>query len=83
MNITGNLIRTFGEGWEQEVPAILRSDMRSLTETAQDQAQPLNLQQRVIQSGLDSIKLPEAQQVVLLFQGLAVFREDQIVRSMM
>ena len=54
--------------------------MRSLTETAQDQAQPLNLQQRVIQSGLDSIKLPEAQQVVLLFQGLAVFREDQIVR---
>ena len=33
------------------------------------------------QGGLDSIKLPEAQQVVLLFQGLAVFREDQIVRS--
>ena len=57
--------------------------MRSLTETAQDQAQPLNLQQRVIQSGLDSIKLPEAQQVVLLFLGLAVFREDQIVRSLM
>ena len=54
LSIVGNLIRTFGDGWEQEVPSILRTDMRSLTETACGSSKdymPLNLQQRVIQSG--------------------------------
>ena len=55
LSIVGNLIRTFGSGWEQEVPSILRTDMRSLTEGGTDGSKdntPLNLQQRVIQSGV-------------------------------
>jgi hypothetical protein len=77
INIVGNLIRTFGSGWEQEVPGILRGDMKSLTENARDAsgAQPQNLQQRVIQSSLDSISGSDAPKIVLLFQGLAVFEE--------
>jgi hypothetical protein len=55
LSIVGNMIRTFGTGWEQEVPAILRTDMQSLTEGGSGSSKdnmPLNLQQRVIQSGL-------------------------------
>jgi hypothetical protein len=55
LGIVGNLIRTFGAGWESEVPSILRTDMRSLTETgngSSNEHMPLNLQQRVIQSGV-------------------------------
>jgi hypothetical protein len=56
LSIVGNLIRTFGAGWEQEVPSILRTDMRSLTEEASSggskEHTPINLQQRVIQSGV-------------------------------
>ena len=81
INIVGNLIRTFGSGWEQEVPDILRGDMKSLTANARgasgEQHQPLNLQQRVIQSSLDSISGSDALQIVSLFQGLAVFEEVQ------
>ena len=54
LSIVGNLIRTFGVGWEQEVPSILRTDMRSLTEGGTGSSKdntPLNLQTRVIQSG--------------------------------
>jgi hypothetical protein len=55
LSIVGNLIRTFGDGWEQEVPALLRTDMRSLAENSTSSTdsshRPLNLQQRVIQSG--------------------------------
>ena len=55
LNIVGNLIRTFGgSGWEDEIPSILKKDMKSLTTGKGDSSQPLNLQQRVIQSGLDS-----------------------------
>jgi hypothetical protein len=79
INIVGNLIRTFGSGWEQEVPDILRGDMKSLTENAGgasgEQNQPLNLQQRVIQSSLDSISGSDAPKIVSLFRGLAVFEE--------
>ena len=55
LSIVGNLIRTVGVGWEQEVPSILRSDMRSLTEVGNGSSKehtPLNLQARVIQSGV-------------------------------
>ena len=31
MNIVGNLIRTFGDGWEEEIPSVLKKDMKSLT----------------------------------------------------
>ena len=34
INIVGNLIRTFGNGWESEVPGILKGDMKSLAENA-------------------------------------------------
>ena len=78
INIVGNLIRTFGNGWEQEVPDILRGDMKSLAENsrgASGEQQPLNLQQRVISSGLESISGSDAPKIVSLFQGLAVFEE--------
>ena len=77
INIVGNLIRTFGNGWEQEVPDILRGDMKSLTENVRGGSigQPLNLQQRVISSSLDSISGSDAPKIVSLFQGLAVFEE--------
>ena len=56
--------------------------MKSLTagEGAESGAtQSLNLQQRVIQSGLDSLEGEDAADIVILFKGMAVFAEDQIV----
>ena len=76
LTLRSEQIKTFGEGWEEEVPAILRSDMRNLTDTAQGDAGPMNLQQRVIQSGLDSIKGPDAPSIILLFKASAIFCED-------
>ena len=57
--IVGKLILTFGQGWEEQVPSILRSDMGSLMQTSHDDGasgasgesqQPISMQQRVIQS---------------------------------
>ena len=79
LNIVGNLIRTYGSGWEEEIPSILKKDMKSLSTGKGDNSQPLNLQQRVIQSGLDSLEGEDAADIVLLFKGMAVFAEDQIV----
>ena len=79
LNIVGNLIRTYGSGWEEEIPSILKKDMKSLTTGKGDSSQPLNLQQRVIQSGLDSLEGEDAANIVVLFKGMAVFAEDQIV----
>ena len=45
-----------------------------------DSSQPLNLQQRVIQSGLDSLEGEDAESIVALFKGMAVFAEDQVVQ---
>ena len=50
LSIVGKMIKTFGSGWEEEVPAILKSDMSSLTDAAQG-AQPMNLHSRIITSG--------------------------------
>ena len=83
LNIVGNLIRTYGSGWEEEIPSILKKDMKSLTAgegaAASTEHQSLNLQQRVIQSGLDSLTGVDAESIVLLFKGMAIFAEDQIV----
>ena len=81
LNIVGNLIRTYGSGWEEEIPSILKKDMKSLSlgEEAIEHHQPLNLQQRVIQSGLDSMEGADSAGIVLLFKGMAVFAEDQVV----
>ena len=67
--IVGNLIRTFGGGWEDEIPSILKKDMKSLNTSKGDASQPLNLQQRVIQSGLDSLVGADAADIVVLFKG--------------
>ena len=78
----GNLIRTYdGPGWEEEIPLILKKDMKSLMEGEHtgDGVQALNLQQRVIQSGLDSLNGADAESIVTLFKGMAVFAEDQVV----
>ena len=81
--IVGNLIRTYGSGWEEEIPSVLRKDMMSLTigegGTDGSDHQSLSLQQRVIQSGLDSLVGADAEDIVVLFKGMAVFAEDQIV----
>ena len=79
LNIVGNLIRTYGSGWEDEIPSILKKDMKSLTTGKGDSSQPLNLQQRVIQSGLDSLKGEDAAAIQSLFRSMAVFAEDQVV----
>ena len=79
LNIVGNLIRTYGTGWEEEIPSVLKKDMKSLTTGKGEDSQPLNLQQRVIQSGLDSLEGEDAVEIVSLFKGMAVFAEDQIV----
>ena len=69
----GNLIRTYGgSGWEEEIPSILKKDMKSLTmgEGADSSdRQSLNLQQRVIQSGLDALAGVDAADIVSLFKG--------------
>ena len=73
LNIVGNLIRTFGDGWEDEIPSILKKDMKSLTTgegTDNAKHQSLNLQQRVIQSGLDSLAGADASDIVVLFKVL-------------
>ena len=61
------------------IPSILKKDMKSLATGKGDSSQPLNLQQRVIQSGLDSLEGEDAADIVSLFKGMAVFAEDQIV----
>ena len=53
--------------------------MKSLTTGKGDSSQPLNLQQRVIQSGLDSLEGEDTADIVMLFKAMAVFAEDQIV----
>ena len=53
-------------------------DMKSLKAEDGSSLQPLNLQQRVIQSGLDSLQDDDAQNIVILFHGMAVFAEDQV-----
>ena len=53
--------------------------MKSLSTGKGDNSQPLNLQQRVIQSGLDSLEGEDAADIISLFKGMAVFAEDQIV----
>jgi hypothetical protein len=52
--------------------------MKSLTDS-NSASKGLNLQQRVIQSGLDSITGDDAGSVVLLFKSLAIFAEDQVL----
>ena len=68
----GNLIRTYGNSeWEEEIPHILKKDMKSLTmgeEADSNEHQSLNLQQRVIQSGLDSLAGSDAEDIVTLFK---------------
>ena len=66
--IVGNLIRSFGEGWEVEIPNVLKKDMKSLTAGAGGKGQSSNLQQRVIQSGLDSLEGEDAADIVILFK---------------
>jgi hypothetical protein len=69
------MIKTFGSGWEQEIPNVLKSDMGSLTQEESSSGsggarkQPKNLQQRVISSGLDSISGADSESIVLLFKG--------------
>ena len=65
LNIVGNLIRTFGQEWKEEVPSLLRSDMKSLT-----QGGGSNLQERIISSGLDAITGEDAPSIVMLFKVL-------------
>ena len=62
--------------------SILKKDMKSLMSgdgEGTGSSQPFNLQQRVIQSGLDSLTGADAESIVLLFKGMAVFAEDQVV----
>ena len=75
INIVGNLVKNFGSNWEEEVPALLRTDMKSLRAADEGDLNPLNLQQRVIQSGLDSIADEDAENICIIFKAMAVFQE--------
>ena len=57
---------------------LLKSDMKSLAGVVDGGIQ-YNLHERVIQSGLDSLTGADAPSVEVLFMGMAVFAEDQIV----
>ena len=46
--------------------------MKSLTAGKGNTSQPLNLQQRVIQSGLDSLEGEDAEYIVILFKVQSV-----------
>jgi hypothetical protein len=74
LNIVGNLIRTYGPEWKEEVPSLLRTDMKSLTQGGET-----NLQERVIQSGLDAITGEDAPSIVTLFKSMAIYAEDEMV----
>ena len=107
----GKLIKSFGDGWETEVPSILKTDMKSLTQQDDGNASGLSMQQvtpdafglrmgtlvtccamdsskqRVISSGLDSIKSKDAQWITELFSLMGCFaevkREDIVVKLSM
>ena len=49
LSIVGKMIKNFGDGWTEEVPSLIKDDMKSLSEGGSSAG--LNLQQRVIQSG--------------------------------
>ena len=57
---------------------VVTQDMKSLTDSSSS-SRGLNLQTRVIKSGLDSITGDDATSVIALFEGLAIFQEDQVV----
>ena len=70
MNIVGNLIRTYGSEWQEEVPSLLRSDEWK-------KGGESNLQERVIQSGLDAITGADAPRIISLFKALAIYAEGE------
>ena len=58
------------------MPSILKADKTSWVDEDTDgdsTQQPMTIQKRVIQSGLDSIKGASATSIIELFKGLAVF----------
>ena len=69
------MIKTFGSGWADEIPNVLKSDMSSLTQEENSSGsgdasrKPQNLQQRVISSGLESISGADSESIILLFKG--------------
>ena len=67
----GNLIRTYGSQWQEEVPSLLRSDEWK-------KGGESNLQERVIQSGLDAITGTDASSIVTLFKAMAVYAEGTV-----
>jgi hypothetical protein len=74
LHIVGNLIRNYGDEWADEVPTLLKTDMKSLT-----QGEERNLQEHIIQSGLDSITGADAPSIITLFKSMAIYAEDQVV----
>ena len=66
----GNLIRTYGPQWQEEVPSLLRSDEWK-------KGGESNLQERVIKSGLDTITGADAPRIILLFKALAIYAEGE------
>ena len=66
----GNLIRTYGSNWQEEVPSLLRSDEWK-------KGGESNLQERVIKSGLDAITGVDAPRIISLFKALAIYAEGE------
>jgi hypothetical protein len=68
LQIVGNLIRSFGDSWPDEVPILLKTDMASLTQ----EGGSLTMMERIIQTGLDSLTGPDAPHIISLFKSMAV-----------
>ena len=71
------IVNSFIERWSDV--GVLRNDMSSLMQEGNSSAdsleqEPMSMQQRVIQSGLDSIKGKDAPKIVRLFKSMAVFQ---------
>ena len=86
--IAGNIVRTFGSGWEESVPKLLskkggvgasalrrkRSTMGGSASVAEQ-----STEDRVISVGLQSLSGADAPRIRALFAWLAVIQEDVIV----
>ena len=65
----GSMVSDLTEAPLKPCWTLLAMYMKSLTTGKGDSSQPLNLQQRVIQSGLDSLEGEDAANIVSLFKG--------------
>ena len=68
--LAGKMIASFGQGWETEVPALLRESQAEVLPSAED---------HVMNVSLSTIRGPQAEHVRQLFKWMALFQEDAVI----